>query len=157
MDTNWIATISVAFLFLAYFLIQMHVQAKTFYFTFMGFMSVSVYMPVLLLIEVNPLAKNIIGWYYIAFLTICMSVTAVKNFQHLLKCNKQLCIGKVSKVNDPFMPLNSNRIKMEVFPENNEIIWETDIFTTLSLSIWNAPDLHDQMKYWIEDRIRNFP
>ena len=38
-----------------------------------------------------------------------------------------------------------------------EVYWEGDLYRTLALSVWRSAKLHELMKYWIEDRIKQFP
>ena len=41
--------------------------------------------------------------------------------------------------------------------EGFDFFWSTDIFRTLAFGVWRREDLYWELRYWIKERIRNFP
>jgi len=60
----------------------------------MVFITASFYMSGLMFIDPTSVVRNVVGWAFIALLTCCMGVLAVKHFWQQVKYIKQLCIGR---------------------------------------------------------------
>jgi len=96
VDSNWIAILSVPCLFVGYFCLQMIIGAKQSYSTFMVFITASFYFSGLLFLEPNSIPRNLVGWYFIALLTVFMYAVGVKHLSEQIRYIKQVCIGKFS-------------------------------------------------------------
>jgi hypothetical protein len=51
----------------------------------------------------------------------------------------------------------TKKILIDLIKNVEEIHWETDLYTALSLSLWERVDQGPLMQSWIEDRKRTFP
>jgi len=85
----WISVVAVILLFAVYFVVQFYfVKAKHREIFDCGVFTILGYVSVLFFMEENVVPRNYIGWFYLAFLAVYVSVTGVKELRKLARSMK---------------------------------------------------------------------
>jgi len=95
-DNVWMSVPSLVVIIFAYFSLQLAlVKAGNFKTEMMNFVLFIIvgYISAILLVEQNALARNYLGWFYIIFLGIYITITSIGQLQKVIKMLKQNLMG----------------------------------------------------------------